>query len=442
MSFTVSRLGECKIKSPMQLSTQKNDGICDFVGDDERILHTNSFNEIMETIAKGETPISFEKIGPKEFLYFEPAKTKVAIVTCGGLCPGLNNVIRGLVVQLWNAYGIKKILGVKFGFAGLNPENSLPFVELTPDLVDDIHKEGGSMLGSSRGEVSPEVIVDTLESNNINILFCVGGDGTLRSAHAISEEIKKRGLKISIAGVPKTVDNDINYITKSFGFESAFTAAQSIVLNAHNEAKGAQNGIALIKLMGRDSGFIAAYTAMAVPDVNIVLVPEQDFDLENEKKTGLLNYLERRLKDKQHAVIVVAEGAGQNLFGDDGKDKEKDASGNVIPDDIGIFLRDKIKNYFKKKNIPIAIKYIDPSYIIRSIPANANDSKFCVQLTTNAVHAAMAGRTDFLVGYWNNAFTILPIEEAAARGERKKIDTESDFWLSVLEATRQPSSFK
>lgn len=437
--FTVSKLGECKIKSPMQLSTQKNDGIYDFVTDDERILYSNSFNEVMETIAKGETPISFEKIGPKEFLYFEPAKTKAAIVTCGGLCPGLNNVIRGLVVQLWNAYKVQRILGIQFGYSGLNPGNSLPFIELTPDLVDNIHKEGGSILGSSRGEQSPEVIVDTLERNNINILFCVGGDGTLRGAHAIAKEITKRKLKISIAGIPKTVDNDINYITKSFGFESAFTAAQSIILNAHHEAKGAQNGIALIKLMGRDSGFIAAYAAMAVPDVNIVIVPEMDFDLENEKNTGLLNYLEERLRNKQHAVIVVAEGAGQNLF--ENVDKEIDASGNILHADIGGFLRDRIKDYFKKKNIPIAIKYIDPSYIIRSIPANANDSKFCVQLTTNAVHAAMAGRTDFLVGYWNNAFTILPIE-AAALGERKKIDIEGDFWFNVLEATRQPNSFK
>ena len=423
----------------MQLSTKKNDGICDFVNDDERILYSNSFNEVMEDIAKGKTPTSFEKIGAKEFLYFEPAKIKVAIVTCGGLCPGLNNVIRGLVVHLWHTYNVQKILGVRFGFAGLNPQNSLPFIELTPDLVDDIHKEGGSILGSSRGEVPSEVIVDTLERHNINILFCVGGDGTLRGAHVISQEIARRNLNISIAGIPKTVDNDINYITKSFGFESAFATAQSIILNAHHEAKGAQNGIALIKLMGRDSGFIAAYAAMAVPDVNIVLVPEMDFDLENEKNTGLLNYLEERLKKKQHAVIVVAEGAGQNFF--ENVDKKTDASGNELHADIGVLLRDKINDYFKRKNIPTAVKYIDPSYIIRSVPANANDSKFCAQLTTNAVHAAMAGRTDFLVGYWNNAFTLLPIEEAVA-GERKKIDTESDFWLNVLEATQQPSSFK
>jgi 6-phosphofructokinase 1 len=437
--FIVSKLGECKIKSPLQLSTKKNDGICDFVGDDERILYSNSLNEIMDIIANDEMPISFEKIGPKEFLYFEPAKTKVAIVTCGGLCPGLNNVIRGLVVHLCHVYHITKILGIQFGYAGLNPQNSLPFIELTPELVDDIHKEGGSILGSSRGEQSPEIIVDTLEQHNINILFCVGGDGTLRGAHAIVNEIKKRNLKISIAGIPKTIDNDINYIEKSFGFESAVTAAQSIILNAHHEAKGAQNGVALIKLMGRDSGFIAAYAAMAVPDVNIVLVPEMEFDLVNAKNTGLLNYLEKRLKNKQHAVIVVAEGAGQNLF--EKTAHKKDASGNVLFDDIGVFLRDAINEYFNKKNIPVAVKYIDPSYIIRSIPANANDSKFCVQLTHNAVHAAMAGRTDFVVGYWNSAFTLLPIE-AAALTERKKIDIESDFWLNVLEATEQPSSFK
>ncbi|MCQ2218400.1 MAG: ATP-dependent 6-phosphofructokinase [Paludibacteraceae bacterium] len=438
MNFTIKTLGTCKIKTPLQLSKVKGDGIYDFVEDGERVLYSSSLHEVMTAIKNGEDLVSFEKPGPKEFLYFEPAKTKVAIVTCGGLCPGLNNVIRGLVTHLWNRYGVTNIVGIQYGYAGLNPDLQIPFINLDPDLVDDIHKDGGSMLASSRGEQPSEIIVDTLERNNINILFCVGGDGTLRGAHAIHQEIEKRGLKIAVAGVPKTIDNDINLIEKSFGFESAFTAAQSIILNAHYEAKGAINGVALIKLMGRDSGFIAANVALAVPDVNFCLIPEMDFDLDNpETQNGFLNILEKRLERKKHAVIVVAEGAGQQFFQGE---RKKDASGNVLHEDIGIFMKNQITDYFKKKNIPICVKYIDPSYIIRSIPANANDSKFCEQLTHNAVHAAMAGRTDFVVGYWNGSFTLLPIDIATA--QRKKVNVESEFWWSVVEATGQPLEMK
>jgi len=433
--FEISRLGKCTIKTPLKLSKVKGDGMYDYVEDDERILYSVSYKKGIEECKKGIEPLSFERPGPKEFLYFEPAKTKVAIVTCGGLCPGLNNVIRGLVNQLWDRYGVFKIFGVQYGYAGLNPKNELPFVELNPELVDDIHKTGGSMLGTSRGEQPVDVLVDTLERHNISILFCIGGDGTLRGAHAIFQEIQARGLNISIAGIPKTIDNDISYIEKSFGFESAFTTAQEIILNAHNEAKGAQNGVALIKLMGRDSGFIAANAALAVPDVNFVLIPEMDFCLDDPvHKNGFLNHLETRLKHKKHAVVVVAEGAGQSLFSDE--KIQKDASGNIIHKDIGVFLHQKINEYFDAKNIPVAVKYIDPSYIIRSIPANANDSKFCAQLTHKAVHAAMAGRTDFIVGYWNAHFTLVPI--ATATETRKKINIEGEFWWNVLEATRQP----
>ena len=435
MDFIVKNLGECKIKSPLKLSTVKGDGIYDFVEDGERVLYSSSLQEVMTAIKNGAELRSFEKPGPKEYIYFEPAKTKVAIVTCGGLCPGLNNVIRGLVCHLWNRYGVKNIVGVQYGFAGLNPVNQMPFINLDPDLVDDIHKDGGSMLASSRGNQPSEVIVDTLEKNNINILFCVGGDGTLRGAHDIYKEIERRNLKISIACVPKTIDNDISYIDKSFGFESAFTSAQNIILNAHYEAKGAQNGVALIKLMGRDSGFIAANVALAVPDVNFCLIPEMNFDLENDSQTGFLNCLERRLMSKKHAVVVVAEGAGQQFMTGE---RKVDASGNVLHEDIGIFMKNQIIDFFTKKNIPISVKYFDPSYIIRSIPANANDSKFCEQLTQNAVHAAMAGKTDFVVGYWKHQFTIVPIPIAVAA--RKKIDLNSDLWWNVLEATGQPQS--
>jgi 6-phosphofructokinase 1 len=279
-------------------------------------------------------------------------------------------------------------------------------------------------------------MVDTLEILNINILFCIGGDGTLRGAHAIHEEIKKRKLKIAVAGIPKTIDNDIDLIQKSFGFETAFSIANDIISNAHNEAEGAHNGIAVVKLMGRDSGFIAASAALAIQEVQFVLVPEISFDLYGPR--GFLRVLRKRLEERHHAVVVVAEGAGQELF--EPGEIEKDASGNIKHQDIGIYLKEKIKEEFDSKGFPYSIKYIDPSYIVRSAPANANDSKFCNLLAQNAVHAAVAGKTDFVVGYWNNEFTLIPISMAVKN--RKKIDVEGELWWNVLEATGQPISMK
>lgn len=432
--YEVPTLGKRTIKSPIQLSSGNTTDGFHYTSDTDRVLIDGSLNNFFHCLKNGTEPESFEKAGPREFIYFEPAKTKVAIVTCGGLCPGLNNVIRGLVTQLFHRYNVRSVFGIKYGYEGLIPEHNHPYIELDPETVDDIHKDGGTILGSSRGAQDIGKMVDTLERLNINILFTVGGDGTLHGAHEIYKEVTRRNLKISIGCVPKTIDNDINCIQKSFGFETAFTTARDILLNAHYEAKGALNGIALVKLMGRDSGFIAANAALAVPDVNYVLVPEMEFDLYGEN--GFFDHLKKRLLRRQHSVIVVAEGAGQFLFGKDGE-VEHDASGNVKHRDIGVFLLEKMKEHYAKEKFPVTIKYIDPSYIIRSTAANANDSKFCSQLAQNAVHAAMAGHTDFVVGYWNNVFTLLPTPLAIS--ERKKINLDSELWWSVLEATGQPT---
>ena len=432
----VTSLGKGGVISPLKNTQRADSPVYKFVSDNERILYDVSLDNFNKCIETGETPVSFEKAGPRENIYFEPAKTKVGIVTCGGLCPGLNNVIRSLVNELYYRYGISRVLGFKYGYEGFISKYNHPVVELTAPMVSEIHLNGGTFLGSSRGEQDVEKIVDTLEIMNINILFCIGGDGTLRGAHDIHKEIEKRKLKIGIAGIPKTIDNDIDLIQKSFGFETAFSIANDIIKNAHNEASGAFNGIALVKLMGRDSGFIAASAALAIQEVNFVLIPEITFDLYGQR--GFLRVLKKRLEERQHSVIVVAEGAGQDFFETKGKDK--DASGNIKHQDIGVYLKEKISEEFKHKGFPHSIKYIDPSYIIRSSPANANDSKFCNLLAQNAVHAAISGKTDFVVGFWNNQFTLMPIPIVVAK--RKKIDVESELWWNVLEATGQPISMK
>ncbi|HEY3390725.1 MAG TPA: ATP-dependent 6-phosphofructokinase [Prolixibacteraceae bacterium] len=432
--FEVKVLGERTIKSPLKPSLHPDGLAFGFIENHDRVLLDASLENFKLCQDKGETPVSFEKAGPHKHLYFEAAKTKVAIVTCGGLCPGLNNVIRSIVNELHYRYNVNKVIGIQYGYEGLISKYNHPFIDLTPQRVEGINLFGGTILGSSRGLQDVGEIVDTLISQEVNILFCIGGDGTLRGAHAIHEEISRRKLNISIAGIPKTIDNDINLIDKSFGFETAFTIANEIISCAHNEAIGAYNGISVLKLMGRDSGFIAAYAALSMQQANFVLVPEMKFDLHGSK--GFLKALYKRLESRHHALVVVAEGAGQHFFED--QVKKKDASGNIKNQDIGLYLKDKISEDFKSKNFPFSLKYIDPSYIIRSAPANASDSKFCSLLAQNAVHAAMAGKTDFVVGHWNNLFTLLPIPISVA--QRKKIDVEGELWWNVLETTGQPVS--
>lgn len=429
--FIVKNLGERKVESPILKLLEQTESLGNFIEEGERILYDPNVLNIKDK--KIEDLISFEKAGAYEKIFFDPSKTKAAIVTCGGLCPGLNNVIRGLVMELYYRYGVKKVIGFKYGYEGLIPKYGHPYMELTPENIGDIHSKGGTILGSSRGHQDIEMMVDTLDNLNISILFTIGGDGTQRGAHRIAQEIEKRNLKISVIGIPKTIDNDINFIDRTFGFETAVSKAADIINFAHNEAKDAYNGIAIVKLMGRESGFIAATAALATPEANFVLIPELKFDLYGPN--GFLTILKQRLLERHHALIIVGEGAGQFLF--DQKEKEMDASGNVKFKDIGAFLKDEIKKYLTNEGIPHTIKYIDPSYIIRSAPANASDSRFCIQLAQQAVHAAMAGKTDAIVGYWNQNFILLPID--AAVRQRKHIDLNGELWWSVLETTGQPA---
>jgi 6-phosphofructokinase 1 len=383
----------------------------------------------------GQIPPSFELAGSRSQLFFDPTVLTCGIVTCGGICPGLNDVIRSVVRTLTFGYGVPRILGFRYGFAGLASKNGYEPITLTPELVDSIHEQGGTLLGSSRGPQAINDMIDTLVRHEVGILFTMGGDGTLRGASALSQEIQRRGLPISIIGIPKTIDNDLDWIERSFGFATAVEQATPAIEAAHTEARDAWNGVGLVKLMGRRSGFIAAHASLANPDVNFCLIPEISFTLTGEE--GFLRVLERRLDSRRHAVIVVAEGAGQDLLQDPAH-QEYDASGNPRLKDIGVFLRDQMTRYFAEQGKEVTIKYIDPSYIIRSLPANALDSEFCLILGQHAVHAGMAGRTDMVVGYWNQRFTHMPIRLAVSR--RKQLDPQGAEWQSVLQATGQPAA--
>jgi len=424
--LTIDRIGPPTVDSPLVQSNHH------FVDDDEKILVYSHSQDFKDSQDSGKESPMFERAGPRRNLFFDPAELNCGIVTCGGLCPGLNDVVRTITLSLFWQYGVKNVYGFRYGYAGLTSKPPQPPMLLNPELVKDIHLKGGDILSLSRGPQNPDEMADTLERMEIGVLFTIGGDGTLRGSRSLAEAIIKRGLKISIIGIPKTIDNDIPGIEQSFGFSTAVEAARDAISCAHEEARGAWNGVGLVKLMGRDSGFIAANATLASSDVNFCFIPEVPLVLEGEN--GFLNQLERRLDNRHHAVVVVAEGAGGELKEQDGTPK-KDASGNILRQDIGLILKEKIAEYFVQKKKPMSIKYIDPSYLIRSLPADSNDSAFCVMLGQNAVHAGMSGRTNMVVGYWNQHFVNVPTALTILR--RKKVDPEGHLWQTVLETTGQ-----
>jgi 6-phosphofructokinase 1 len=429
--LTVSTLGEALVPSPLGLSTVPDDEIADFTPDDARVMLE------VETSAGAPfvTPLLFEKGGPRAKIFFEPGRTRAAIVTCGGLSPGINNVVRAMVLELYYKYGVKDLLGYRYGFEGLNPKVGMQPMILGPDEVRNVHKSGGSFLGLSRGKQDIKTMVDTLQRDRVDILFVIGGDGSLRGAQAIQDEIKKRSMRVAVVGVPKTIDNDVAYVDKTFGFDTAVEIARMAIDGAHAEAVSARNGVAIVKLMGRESGFVAAAATTASAEVNFCLVPEVRFELDGPG--GLLSSLQKRLHERSHAVIVVAEGCGATLVG---FETPRDASGNVryasAEADIGPRLRDSIIGYFKQLSFPVTVKYIDPSYTIRSVPANASDSIFCDALARHAVHSAMAGKTGIAIGRWHGVFTHVPL--AVTTSFRKRIDPDRTTWLAVTETTGQP----
>jgi len=428
----IPSLGESIYDSPLEELMQKQGTAARFMGDDKTFFYMRH-SEIRRYLEQGEAPPMADLAGPRNKIYFNPSETRCAIVTCGGLCPGINDVIRAIVMTLTPRYGVKHILGIPQGFRGFIPGYGLPALDLTPERVSQIYQRGGSILSMSRGGQDKDAIVDYLETRNIQILFVIGGDGTMKGALEISERARKRNLKISVVGIPKTIDNDILYIDKSFGFQTAFSEAVKAIAIAHNESRSAPNGIGLVKIMGRHSGFIACYASLAQSDVNFVLIPEVPFELEGSN--GLLEHLRRRLEKRQHAVILVAEGAGQELFDQD--TLGSDASGNQRFKDIGLLLQQKIKAHFQKSGTEINLKYIDPSYMVRGVPASAQDSYFCLRLAQNAVHGAMAGFTEFVVARRNNQYVYLPMKLICSG--RRCVDTASELWTSVLESTGQPS---
>lgn len=431
----VKTLGPSRIDSPLGPLLAGRHRSYHNVDESDRVLFDDTASALAARgLAVGELP-AFEPAGARRKIFFDPSKTRAGIVTCGGLCPGLNDVIRSLVLELSFHYGVRKIYGFGNGYQGFIAKYGRPVLDLTPESVGGINEHGGTILGTSRGEQDPAEVVDCLERLSVNVLFVIGGDGTFRGALAITREIAERGAKIAVVGIPKTIDNDIMFIDQSFGFQTAFSVAAESIRAAHVESQASPNGVGLVKLMGRHSGFIACYAALAKSDANFVLIPEVPFRLDGEG--GLLAALCERIRRRGHAVVVVAEGAGQGVMAQ--APRETDASGNARLGDVGLFLKREITDHFARIGVELNLKYIDPSYAIRSVPANAYDSVYCIRLGHNAAHAAMGGRTEMVVGRWHGRFVHVPM--ATAIRERNLVDPNGDLWMSVLESTGQPRAF-
>jgi 6-phosphofructokinase 1 len=413
----ITTLGEARHPSPLSR----------FVGDDVFVREQVIGGPSVPQAERG-----FELAGPRPRLFFDPAQTRAGIVTCGGLCPGLNNIIRSLFSELHHAYGVQEVLGFRGGYSGLDPARGQPPIRLTAEFVNNIHRHGGTVLGTSRGRVDEAAAVENLARLGVDILFTVGGDGTQRGGHALFQLARQRGHALAVVGIPKTVDNDVAFVSRTFGYLTAVQEASSVLDHAHAEARSVQNGIALVKVMGRHAGFIAAGATVASQEVNFCLIPEVPFKLEN-----FLAALKQRIRKRGHAVIVVAEGVGQDWLGNTGA--ERDASGNVKLGDIGTFLRGQIEAYFKAEELPIVLRYFDPSYHIRSGPANSEDSILCDLFARNAVHAAMAGKTGLVIGFLHDQFIHVPIELLASR--KKSIDPAGPVWSGTLAATGQAALF-
>lgn len=421
MDMIIDSLGEARLPSPLQRSVNEKIRI------PYRIAH-----QLGEAAPE---EITFELAGPRERLFFNKSEVKAGIVTCGGLCPGINNVIRSVYYELSHAYGVQEVYGFLYGYQGLDPVRGGEPMRLTAEFVDPIHRRGGTVLGTSRGPVDPAIAIENLMKHGINMLFCVGGDGTQRGANALHHEAERRGYPLSVVGIPKTIDNDVGYVARTFGYLTAVEEVREILDCAHQEARSVFNGVSLVKVMGRQAGFIAAGATIASQDVNFTLIPEVPFALEGPG--GFLEALKTRILRRAHAVIVVAEGAGQDLLSLNGNGK--DASGNDKLGDIGVFLRERIDAYFKKEGVPLVFRYFDPSYVIRSQPANPEDSILCDLYARNAVHAAMAGKTGLVIGYLHDTYIHVPVEASVA--EKKRLDPAGGWWHAVLAATGQPARF-
>jgi len=396
-----------------------------FLNPNEKVLGTILMNDSKAALRSHALDGGAIRGNACKHIWWEPKKVKAALITAGGLCPGLNSIIQGVTNCLWRDYGVRQIVGITAGYNGLSDPAKHPSMLLTPELVEDIHMRGGSILKAGRGGFNAAKICETLRAGGYTHLFVIGGDGTQYAGHLLYVEARKQKLPISVVGVPKSIDNDVLFVDRTFGFDSAVEAAAGVIRNGWVEATSCPNAVGIVKLMGRDAGFVAAHAALASNLVDLVLVPEVEVEMED-----VLQFVDATLAHKGHMVVVVAEGAGQAHVATG----QKDASGHTVYGDVGVYLRDTLNKHLKPKGGRTF--YIDPSYIIRSVPPTPNDHIYCARLANNAVHTAMRGYTGVCVGAIHNIIVILKSKLIASG--KKQLKIKSSTWQSCVQVCSMP----
>lgn len=244
---------------------------------------------------------------------------RIGILTGGGDAPGLNAVIRAVTVK-----GIKdgyEVIGFRYGWAGPMKKDYIP---LTLADVEDIHRQGGTILGSSRTnpakvENGLQIVKDNLEQLDLYALIASGGEDTL----GVANKLSKIGAKV--VGVPKTIDNDISATDYTFGFDTAINRVMEALDRLHTTARSHQRVI-VVEIMGRHSGWMTLYGGMA-GGAHLILVPEVEFTLQQ-----VYDFVNKRYSEgKTYALIALAEGAKcPELVREVEKEAPRDAFGHIL----------------------------------------------------------------------------------------------------------------
>ena len=424
--LAIARLGERTIDTPLRDLLGGREESVHYVTETDRVLLDDTLGVAKRRSAgtPAELP-AFNPGGPREKLYFEPSTVTAAIVTCGGLCPGLNNVVRALVLQLANAYGVKSILGFRNGYSGLT-DTSAPLA-LTPELVRDIHNRGGTILGTSRGGQEPAAMVDTLARHRVDMLFVIGGDGSLRGAQKIAAKpppatAARRGGHPEDHRQRHSVDRPELRLPDRVRPRRRVDPRRAHRGRVHRRRRGTGQADGPAQRLHRLLCDTRQPRSRLRPDPRSLLPARQLPALPAQARRSAGARSRGRRRGRRAGAVP--------------RSAETDASGNARLGDIGALLRERVTAHFAQHGTPLSLRYVDPGYAIRSVPANAFDAVYCARLAQAAVHAGMAGFTSMVVARWHGRFIHLPI--ALATATRNQVDPHGDLWMSVLEATGQP----
>ncbi|MGA7341196.1 MAG: 6-phosphofructokinase [Terracidiphilus sp.] len=439
--------------------------------------------------ADGAVDLSLPEARPRTHLRYplQPgAMLGIGILVSGGIAPGINAVIDGIVLRhsLYHARQCARgrrhsieILGYREGFKGLLRPGVHP-QRLNSAAIRGVVEIGGSYLGTSRAdELLPgtgpnrnaklEAAIGRLQNDGVHILYVIGGDGSMSCAHALWHYARRKGYELSVVGIPKAMDNDILWVWQSFGFLSAVEEARQAILHMHTEVSSNPR-VGIVQLFGSDSGFIASHAGYSTA-CDLVLIPEDPMTMDD-----IVTHISERLTDRfgngqdiagPYALVVMAETAlpaDARKYIDDprvglseGKRGEKEALKSFLdngrrvrgqtPDElrtaglkiVSRVLQDRIQQELEPREYWRDFRVItnEPRHLIRSIPPSVTDVIFGERLGALAVDNAMAGYTDFMVSQWLTEFVLVPLPLVVLG--RKRVPTNGIFWKSVLSKTGQ-----